>query len=93
MLQKSYMIVFSDLKYFFIQKNRIIIILFRVFFIVFNFILNKISMVRDRRFELPRPKIGHKILSLARLPIPPIPQGLPIYNTIFFYTCQEFLLL
>ena len=47
-------------------------------------------MVRDRRFELPRPKIGHKILSLARLPIPPIPHGLLNYNTIYFWSCQTF---
>ena len=32
-------------------------------------------LVQDRRLELPRPKIGHKILSLARLPIPPILQN------------------
>lgn len=36
-------------------------------------------MVQDRRLELPRPKIGHKILSLARLPIPPILQVTFIY--------------
>lgn len=38
-------------------------------------------MVQDRRFELPRPKIGHKILSLARLPIPPPPRDTGHYTT------------
>ena len=30
-------------------------------------------MVRKEGFEPPRP-FGHKILSLARLPVPPLPQ-------------------
>lgn len=40
-------------------------------------------MVQDRRLELPRPKIGHKILSLARLPIPPILQVTIIVYYLF----------
>src|SRR5712692_6715452 len=31
------------------------------------------TLVRERGFEPPRP-FGHKILSLARLPVPPLPQ-------------------
>ncbi len=31
-------------------------------------------MVRKEGFEPPRP-FGHKILSLARLPVPPLPHG------------------
>jgi hypothetical protein len=31
------------------------------------------SLVRKEGFEPPRP-FGHKILSLARLPVPPLPQ-------------------
>src|SRR5207249_6685824 len=37
-----------------------------------NFTLRKI-VVRKEGFEPPRP-FGHKILSLARLPVPPLPQ-------------------
>src|SRR5690349_4575119 len=33
----------------------------------------RIQMVRKEGFEPPRP-FGHKILSLARLPVPPLPQ-------------------
>ena len=65
-------------KYLINKKRQNTYILPRITCIVLNFILNKISMVRDRRFELPRPKIGHKILSLARLPIPPIPLSITI---------------
>ena len=32
------------------------------------------GLVRKEGFEPPRP-FGHKILSLARLPVPPLPQG------------------
>ena len=32
------------------------------------------EMVRKEGFEPPRP-FGHKILSLARLPVPPLPRG------------------
>jgi hypothetical protein len=31
------------------------------------------DLVRERGLEPPRP-FGHKILSLARLPVPPLPQ-------------------
>ena len=37
-------------------------------------------LVRKEGFEPPRP-FGHKILSLARLPVPPLPQWwLPFYR-------------
>ena len=32
------------------------------------------TLVRKEGFEPPRP-FGHKILSLARLPVPPLPQS------------------
>jgi hypothetical protein len=36
-------------------------------------------LVRKEGFEPPRP-FGHKILSLARLPVPPLPHGAPILS-------------
>ena len=36
--------------------------------------MKRVFMVRKEGFEPPRP-FGHKILSLARLPVPPLPHG------------------
>ena len=42
------------------------------------------TLVRKEGFEPPRP-FGHKILSLARLPVPPLPQVVyPIYRESAF---------
>ena len=40
----------------------------------------ELKLVRKEGFEPPRP-FGHKILSLARLPVPPLPQW------SFYITC------
>jgi hypothetical protein len=38
-------------------------------------------LVRERGFEPPR-FLGHKILSLARLPVPPLPPGAELSSII-----------
>ena len=46
-------------------------------------------MVRERGLEPPR-FLGHKILSLARLPVPPLPHAyLEIYTIFAFFTVHE----